>query len=89
MGGVCTETQCKKNDLTLPLPIGKIKDDEKGIKLAQAYLEFLNVFVMKVNGLRPAVAVISDATPRFSFLHSKLSGEQAAVFTFGHPLFVS
>jgi len=35
---------------------------------------------LKVNGLRPAVAVISDATPRFSFLHSKLSGEQAAVF---------
>eukprot|EP01047_Picozoa_sp_COSAG01_P022437 COSAG01_NODE_1331_length_10699_cov_28.574717_1_plen_282_part_00 len=29
---------------------------------------------LKVNGLLPAVAVISDAMPRFSFMHSQLSG---------------
>ena len=41
------------------LPIGKIKDDEKGIKLAQAYLEFLNGFVMKVNALRQGEVLLA------------------------------
>eukprot|EP01043_Picozoa_sp_COSAG02_P040296 COSAG02_NODE_3249_length_7096_cov_5.491496_3_plen_258_part_00 len=35
---------------------------------------------LKVNGLLPAVAVISDAVPRFSFLHSKLGVGAAGVF---------